>query len=83
MKSNFTEAEYQNAKSEELLSCLCYSCNKPFKTLNKNITVTEFVEDFHENKAIKDPKSYKMINDKKILHEKVNQDQNNPQYNRQ
>lgn len=38
MKSNFTEAEYQNAKSEELLSCLCYSCNKPFKTFKKNIT---------------------------------------------
>ena len=38
MKTNFTEVEYQNAKSEELLSCLCYSCNKPFKTFKKNIT---------------------------------------------
>ena len=38
MKPNFTEAEYQKTKSEELLSCLCYSCNKPFKTFKKNIT---------------------------------------------
>ncbi|MFA5207062.1 MAG: hypothetical protein WC428_00030 [Candidatus Paceibacterota bacterium] len=38
MKLNFTEIEYQNTKSEELLSCLCYSCNKPFKTFKKNIT---------------------------------------------
>jgi hypothetical protein len=38
MKPNFSESEYQNAKSEELLSCLCYSCNKSFKTLKKNIT---------------------------------------------
>ena len=38
MKPNFTESEYQNSKSEELLSCLCYSCNKPFKTFKKNIT---------------------------------------------
>jgi hypothetical protein len=38
MKPNFSESEYQNAKSEELLSCLCYSCNKSFKTFKKNIT---------------------------------------------
>ena len=41
------------------------------------------MEDFHENKVIKDSNSYKMINDKKISHEKDNQDQNNLKYNRQ
>ena len=38
MKPLFTEFEYQNAKSEELLTCLCYSCNESFKTFKKNIT---------------------------------------------
>lgn len=38
MKSNYTELEYQNTKSEELLSCLCYNCNKEFETFKKNIT---------------------------------------------
>lgn len=37
MKPLYTESEYQNTKSEELLSCLCYNCNKPFNTFKKNI----------------------------------------------
>lgn len=38
MIPHYTEFEYQNSKSEEFLHCLCYNCNKPFKTLKKNIT---------------------------------------------
>ena len=49
MKPLFTESEYQIAKSEELLSCLCYNCNKPFKILKKKVT-RELNHDMNLNK---------------------------------
>lgn len=37
MKQNYTELEYLSAKSNDLLSCLCVNCNKPFNVPKKMI----------------------------------------------
>lgn len=38
MKINYTKDEYLNAKSEDLLSCICSECEKPFNIKKKYIT---------------------------------------------
>jgi hypothetical protein len=38
MKTNFTEKDYNLAKSEDYLECVCYNCNNTFAVIKKEIT---------------------------------------------
>lgn len=37
MKPLYTESEFNNAKTNDLLTCECYNCQKPFNKLKKQI----------------------------------------------
>ena len=38
MRLNFTSFEYENSKSTQPLSCICYNCNQSFFILKEYIT---------------------------------------------
>ena len=49
MKPNYTENEYTLAKSQDLLSCICYNCKKPFM-VNKKMIKYEILHNVGYNK---------------------------------